>query len=193
MRAEISKLHQRLQTTFIYVTHDQIEAMTMGTRIVVMKDGVVQQIADPQTIYQHPSNMFVASFIGAPQMNFIDCQIVDDKSKLYVKFDENKLEIPEDKAELLREQGYINKDVVLGIRPEGIFVLENNSEDGFITKVDVIEMLGSETYLYLTSNSNNIIARVEPNSNVKVGNDLRIIFDNSKIHIFDKETEKAIF
>ncbi|KYH35724.1 trehalose import ATP-binding protein SugC [Clostridium tepidiprofundi DSM 19306] len=191
MRAEISKLHQRLQTTFIYVTHDQIEAMTMGTRIVVMKDGVVQQIADPQTIYQHPANMFVASFIGAPQMNFIDCNIIEENSKIYAKFDGNSMEILGDNAKLLKENGYINKAVVLGVRPEGILI--SKDDDGFESKIDVIEMLGSETYLYLKLNNSNIIARVEPNSHAQVGSSLKIIFDNSKIHIFDKETEKAVF
>ncbi|MCY6484873.1 sn-glycerol-3-phosphate ABC transporter ATP-binding protein UgpC [Clostridium aestuarii] len=193
MRAEISKLHQKLQTTFIYVTHDQTEAMTMGTRIVVMKDGIVQQIDDPQTIYQHPSNLFVASFIGSPQMNFVDCEIKEEDGNLYAQFNERKVEIPKEKAGVLKENNYINKNVVLGIRPEGIYVKNEDTADSIKAEVEVTEMLGSETYLYLNMYGNNITAVVDPSVKVSIGNTINLAFSSDKIHLFDKETEKAIF
>lgn len=192
MRTELSKLHQKLQTTIIYVTHDQTEAMTMGTRIVVMKDGIVQQVADPQTIYNHPSNMFVAGFIGSPQMNFLDGQLYEEGGEVYFKFGDNSLKIPKDKGDILRKQGEINKDVVLGVRPEDI--KNESSEAGFInSKVEVKEQLGSETYLYLEVGSNRMTARVKPTFNPGIGQSVKIYFDMNKIHIFDKTTEKAIF
>jgi multiple sugar transport system ATP-binding protein len=188
MRAEISKLHQRLATTFIYVTHDQTEAMTMGTRIVVMKDGIVQQIADPHTIYQNPANMFVATFIGSPQMNMINCKLTEENNAFYAEFNGNKVAIPENRAKKLKD--YANKEVVLGIRPEDIYV---SNEGNIKVKVEVTEMLGSETYLYLNMDGSNMIARVEPNTRVEIGSNINIGFDTKQIHIFDKETEKAIF
>lgn len=193
MRSEISKLHHKLQTTFIYVTHDQTEAMTMGTRIVVMKDGFVQQIADPQTIYKHPANMFVASFIGSPQMNFIDCEIKEQSGKLYAEFQDNNVEIPDEKAKILKDKNYINKKVTLGIRPECIFVDENKQGNTIEAVVEVTEMLGSEIYLYLNLNGNSIIARVEPSAKAEIGKKINLVFDNNKIHMFDKESEKSIF
>lgn len=195
MRAELSKLHQKLQTTIIYVTHDQTEAMTMGTRIVVMKDGIVQQVANPQTIYNHPSNMFVAGFIGSPQMNFLDGHLYEEGGEVYFKFADGSLKIPKDKANALRKQGEINKDVFLGVRPEDIKNQSNgDSEAGFLnSKVEVKEQLGSETYLYLEVGSNKMIARVKPTFNPGIGQSVKIYFDMNKIHIFDKETEKAIF
>lgn len=193
MRTEISKLHQRLQTTFIYVTHDQTEAMTMGTRIVVMKDGVVQQVADPQTIYQYPANMFVATFIGSPQMNLIQCEVKEKNDKLYMEFDGNSIEISEDKAKTLKDNNYVNKNVIMGIRPESISVESSEVKNTIRVKVEVAEMLGSETYLYLNLDGNNIIARVDPSTRVKIGKEINISFDMDKIHLFDKKTEKAIF
>ncbi|MCY6484883.1 sn-glycerol-3-phosphate ABC transporter ATP-binding protein UgpC [Clostridium aestuarii] len=193
MRTEISKLHKRLQTTFIYVTHDQTEAMTMGTRIVIMKDGVVQQISDPQTIYQHPTNLFVASFIGSPQMNFINCDIKEENDSIYAEFMDNKIEIPEDKAKLLKENDCINKEVILGIRPEEIYVKDSKAQNGIKARVEVTEMLGSESYLYLDMNGNNIIARVDSSTKVEIGNNIKFAFDANKIHMFNKETEKAVF
>lgn len=196
MRTEISKLHQKLQTTFIYVTHDQTEAMTMGTRIVVMKDGVVQQVADPQTIYSSPANMFVASFIGSPQMNFIDCRLSKEDGRIYAEFNNNKVIISEDKGKILEDMKYIDKEVVLGIRPEGISVnmKPNDLKDNdILVKVEVKEMLGSETYLYLDLEGNKMIARVEPNIKVGIGENIHVAFDISKMHMFDKNSEKTIF
>ncbi|CDF59068.1 ABC transporter ATP-binding protein [Thermobrachium celere] len=196
MRTEILKLHKRLNTTFIYVTHDQTEAMTMGTRIVVMKDGVVQQVDTPRRIYDHPANMFVAGFIGSPQMNFINSKIVEEGGNLFVVFGSTKLPIPEDKAKVVREKGYVGKEVVFGIRPEHIddstdFLTE--FKDSIIeAKVEVMEHMGSETYLYLVCEDNNIVARVEPTTKAKVDANVKVAVNMNKMHLFDKETEKAI-
>lgn len=195
MRAELSKLHQKLQTTIIYVTHDQTEAMTMGTRIVVMKDGIVQQVADPQTIYNQPANMFVAGFIGSPQMNFLDGQLYEEGGEVYFKFNNDSVKIPKEKAEVLRQHDEIGKEVILGVRPEDI---KNEAikayETGAInSKVEVKEQLGSETYLYLDIEANKLIARVKPTFNPNIGDSVKLYFDMDKIHIFDRATEKAVF
>ncbi|WP_055665741.1 ABC transporter ATP-binding protein [Desnuesiella massiliensis] len=196
MRTEISKLHKRLQTTFIYVTHDQTEAMTMGTRIVVMKDGVVQQVDTPQHIYDHPANIFVAGFIGSPQMNFIDSKLVEEGGKVLVVFGEDTVELPEDKAKVLKEKGYIGKDVIMGIRPENLddgadFIAAHNKAT-FNANVEVTELMGAETYIYLSKEKSNLVARVNGSSLVKSGETIKIALDESKIHIFDKETELAV-
>ncbi|PAB60290.1 ABC transporter ATP-binding protein [Anaeromicrobium sediminis] len=188
MRTELSKLHQELQTTFIYVTHDQTEAMTMGSRIAVMKDGILQQVADPQTIYTNPTNMFVASFIGSPQMNFIDCKVVKDNG-VSLDYKGHNICITKERTKSLEESVYLGKDVVLGIRPENILV---NNESPIKAKVEVKEMLGSETYLYLNMDGKNMIARVEPSLQVEIGEVIGLEFIKDKIHIFDKETELRI-
>lgn len=195
MRAELSKLHQKLQTTIIYVTHDQTEAMTMGTRIVVMKDGLVQQVANPQTIYNKPANMFVAGFIGSPQMNFINGNLSEEGGEVYFKFENNTVKIPKNKADILREANEINKEVVLGVRPEDIKNESDYNEkaDYIGSKVEVKEQLGSETYLYLDVDSKKLIARVKPTFNPGINDSVKIYFDMEKIHIFDKVTEKTIF
>lgn len=196
MRTEISKLHKRLQTTFIYVTHDQTEAMTMGTRIVVMKDGVIQQVDSPQNIYDHPENMFVAGFIGSPQMNFIDAKLEEREGKVILAVNGDLIAMTEDKAKVLKEKGYVGKDVVMGIRPEDIddkeeFIMEH--KDAIIeTDVEVTELMGAETYLYLKKENSNITARVDGSSSAKVGDKLKVALDTSKIHIFDKESEKTV-
>ena len=196
MRTEISKLHKRLQTTFIYVTHDQTEAMTMGTRIVVMKDGVVQQVDTPQHIYDHPANIFVAGFIGSPQMNFIDSKLVEEGGKVLVVFGEDTVELPEDKAKVLKEKGYIGKEVIMGIRPEnlddGADFIADHSKATFNANVEVTELMGAETYIYLSKEKSNLVARVNGSSPVKSGETIKIALDESKIHIFDKETELAV-
>ncbi|MCY6959318.1 ABC transporter ATP-binding protein [Clostridium brassicae] len=196
MRAEISKLHQQLKTTFIYVTHDQTEAMTMGTRIVVMKDGIIQQVSDPQSIYKHPNNIFVASFIGSPQMNFIECTIKENENDLYAEFKGNLVKFSDKHSKILRDLEYINEEVILGIRPENIFVqpeIPESKENVIETMVQVKEMLGSETYLYLEMYDKNLIARVDPNIETEIGKSINIGFKTDKIHIFNKETEEAIF
>jgi len=196
MRTEISKLHQKLQTTFIYVTHDQTEAMTMGTRIVVMKDGFIQQIDTPQKLYDEPVNLFVAGFIGSPQMNFINVIVEKEDDKVYLKFGPSKLEIPAYKGKVLEDQGYVGKEVILGIRPEDIYDEHtphtSNCTSELGAFIEVTERLGSETFLYGLINDVNFTARVSPKSTTHPGDNVKLTFDMTKVHIFDKETEKAI-
>jgi len=195
-RAELSKLHNRLATTFIYVTHDQTEAMTMGTRIVVMKDGLVQQIADPTTLYKAPINQFVAGFIGSPQMNFIDAGLSEDNGTAAVSFKGGKVELkPEMAARLKKNNRLNNKDVTLGIRPEHLDVtrLDGDESGVNIAEVEVTELLGSETYLFLNLNGDTVIARVDPTLNIQVGDKVKVLFQVENVHLFDQETEAALF
>lgn len=193
MRAEITKLHQRLNTTTIYVTHDQTEAMTMADRIVIMKDGFVQQIDTPKNVYNNPANMFVASFIGAPAMNFFNVKIEDG----YIVGDGDlKLKLTEPKAKLLKEQGYEGKEVVFGIRPEDIHeenIAKTTYADALIkTTVSVSELLGSETILYSEIGSTEFISKVGVTKTYEAGQEIELAFNISKAHFFDKETEKVI-
>ncbi|MDD3839768.1 MAG: sn-glycerol-3-phosphate ABC transporter ATP-binding protein UgpC [Clostridia bacterium] len=196
MRTEITKLHQRLQTTFIYVTHDQTEAMTMGTRIVVMKDGVIQQVDTPQNLYNVPDNEFVAGFIGSPQMNFADAKLVKEGDVICVQFGKNKIPLPEGKVKKLKDQSYIGKEVTMGIRPEDLhdeeIFLKNSPETIVKASVEVVELMGSETYLYLIINGNNMVARVDPRSTARTGDTIDIALNANKIHLFDKDTEETI-
>lgn len=198
MRTEISKLAKRLETTVVYVTHDQTEAMTMGDRIVVMKDGVIQQADTPDTIYNHPANMFVAGFIGSPAMNFIPGSLQDVNGKVHFKASNVDVEVPEGRARVLRDRGYVGKDVVFGIRPEDIHdepvFLEASPDSVLKTKVEVSENMGSEMYLYLSGLGDDMfVARVDARSDVKMGDEVKLAFDMNKCHIFDKETEEAVF
>lgn len=192
MRAELSKIHQDLQTTIIYVTHDQTEAMTMGSRIVVMKDGIVQQVADPQTIYNSPANLFVASFIGSPQMNFIKGKLVKEDENLYFIFMSNKIEIDTNNENMKKLNDFIDKEMVLGVRPEDVKIHEYIEGD-VMGEVEVKEQLGSETYLYLRMETGSIITRVKPTYQINIKDKVRVDFDMDKIHMFDGETELAIF
>lgn len=196
MRIEISKLHQRLQATIIYVTHDQTEAMTLGTRIVVMKDGLIQQVDSPQNLYNHPNNLFVAGFIGSPQMNLIESTVVKSGSDVLLTFGSNSIKIPEAKAKKLIDGGYENKNVILGIRPEDVHDEEmfiNNSPEGVIeATVKVYELLGAEVYLYFGVDQFDITARVNPRTTARPDDTIKVAFDLSKLHIFDKETEQVI-
>ena len=185
MRAELSKLHKELDTTFVYVTHDQTEAMTMGTRICIMYDGDIQQVDDPQTIYDSPSNKFVAEFIGSPQMNMIDSEIIEENGKIYAKIYYSMLELNPEKAKKVKEKGYIGKEVILGARPEHGFLVE----DGTSATVEVTELLGSETYVYVTMEGKEVVLRVDPDINVQVGQGIEFSFRAEKVHLFDKETE----
>lgn len=194
MRAEISKLHQRLKTTFIYVTHDQTEAMTMATRIAVINKGDLQQLDTPQNLYDHPNNLFVAGFIGSPAMNFFPAKIVKTGDKLSADTGDFQVQIPASRASAYKDA--IGKDVVLGIRPENIhdpeFAPQNITAQSVVAKVDVTELMGNETLLYLVSGKNTFVARVDPRSKLRVGNSPQMVFDMDKFHIFDAETEKAI-
>ena len=196
MRIEISKLHQRLGTTIIYVTHDQTEAMTLGTRIVVMNAGIVQQVDTPQTLYDHPCNQFVAGFIGSPQMNFVDatCKVVGDK--VYLVAGPSEIELPPAKAKKLIEGGYAGKTVVLGIRPEDVHDSQafiNNSADSVIeSTIKVYELLGAEVFLYFDIEGTQMTARVNPRTTLRTGDKAVFALDMEKIHVFDKETELTI-
>ena len=196
MRTEISKLHQRLESTFIYVTHDQTEAMTMGSRIVVMKDGIIQQVDSPQVVHDHPANLFVAGFIGSPQMNFIHSTVTEEKGRLYFDFKGEKLLIAEDKAKVLKEKGFVNTDLIVGIRPEDMdydpeFV-EKYKDSSFMCKLEVKELMGAETYLYITRQEKQLVVRVNGSSPLELNSNIRIAMNPEKMHFFDIETEKTI-
>ena len=194
MRAEISKLHQRLQTTFIYVTHDQTEAMTMATRIAVINKGVLQQLDTPQNLYDHPNNLFVAGFIGSPAMNFFPGKLRKDGNKLVV--DTNDFVVPIPPSRSKPYEGHAGKDVIFGIRPENIhdaeFVPTNIDSEKVPVKVDVTELMGNEIFLYLVSGKNTFVARVDPRSKLRVGQESSVAFDMDNIHIFDASTEQTI-
>jgi multiple sugar transport system ATP-binding protein len=213
MRTEITKLHNRLATTFIYVTHDQIEAMTMGTRIVVMKDGFMQQVDTPINLYDYPVNLFVAGFIGTPQMNFFEGVLTGEKDKIFVEFGNDKIELPKSKAELIvNAEKYVNtgRPIVFGVRPEDVTDDSDKfKEANFATinvSVEVVEALGPETLLYcktsdkfsedtenLVDNIANLIAKVGNRSTTKTGDKIDIAFNLEHCHLFDKETEVTIF
>lgn len=190
-RTEITKLHQRVQTTTVYVTHDQTEAMTMGDRIAVMRDGVLQQLDVPQVLYEHPANTFVAGFIGSPAMNFFDVHVDADGSGVYLSSDVFRVEVPAHmRDEVARYKG---QDVVLGVRPENIDVITDSDDSGGANvRVDVVEPLGNEIILYLVAGSHSFVARVEPNRRVGPGQQVAVSFDLDNIHVFDKETERSI-
>ena len=187
MRAEISKLHQKLNTTMIYVTHDQTEAMTMATRIVILKDGIIQQVGAPKQVYNEPANMFVAGFIGSPAMNFIRGAI-DDR---YFVTETLRLEIPEDKLAELNARGYQRKAVVFGIRPEDILTLQSSGED-IAAKVSVAELTGAEFMLYATVGGHELVVRAGAANDYVAGDTIGIQFDMNKCHFFDADTEAAI-
>ena len=173
MRTEITKLHKKLGTTFIYVTHDQVEAMTMADRIVIMKDGVIQQIDTPQKVYDNPANMFVAGFIGAPQMNLIDCNVSEEEGVVYATFNDFKIALDKVKSDALKKNGYMGKEIVLGIRPEDIHIedifIDNSQDTIFHATVDISELMGAEIYAYLNIDGKNINARFDSRYNIKCG------------------------
>jgi len=216
MRTEITKIHHKLGATFVYVTHDQVEAMTMATRIVVMKDGLIQQVDSPQNLYDSPCNAFVAGFIGTPQMNFINGKLEKKDDGVYFTFGEISLKLPKEKGELPELQEYIGKEVMGGVRPEAIVdtpmqiaALEGCSFEAY---VEVTELMGSEILLYLIANrvvvdeelaarknividksgEQKLIARVSPRSQARNGDTITVAIDTERMHIFDKETEKCI-
>ncbi len=196
MRTELTKLHKRLGTTFVYVTHDQVEAMTMATRIVVMKDGIIQQVDTPQNLYDLPVNLFVAGFMGTPQMNFIEVMVMNKNDETYLRWGENNIKLPAEKANAPELKDYIGKEVIMGIRPECIHDDARSLEafpDAIIeATVDVTELMGAEIYLYLTAEETSFIARVAPTSKARSGDIVKIALDPAKIHIFDKDTERCI-
>ena len=191
MRSRISMLHKKLETTFVYVTHDQTEAMTMADRIVVMKDGVVQQFDTPSMLYNHPKNMFVAGFIGSPQMNFIDCKVKKKDSEYHLVFDYYDIIMPGRMNDYLKM--YDNKEVILGIRPEDLLIApENDNINTFDLYIDIAEMTGADYYLYGLLNNKKIIANVASSNNVQSDRKYKFKIDIDRIHIFDKINERLI-
>ncbi len=194
MRAEIKKLHNRLQSTMVYVTHDQVEALTLGDRIVVMKDGVVQQVDKPIQLYMHPKNKFVAGFIGSPPMNFLKGTIVAANGDLYFRDKGVSLKILKQHQKALA--AYVNKELIFGIRPEDIYdklFAQDASEEFIVTAtVDLVELMGSEIYIYFTIGRNNFIARVSNQDTAVTSQDVQVVFDMSKAHFFDPQTDEAI-
>lgn len=193
MRGELIKLHNKIETTTIYVTHDQIEAMTMASRIVVMKDGYIMQVGSPKEIYDHPNNMFVAGFIGTPPMNFIHGRV--SKEGIFTA-GKHTIELPKDKFEIVKYHKMIEKEIVLGIRPEDIH------DDQVVKKaypnatldlvVDVAELLGAETNIYTLVHESNICASVDARTNIHIGDNLQLTLDMNKVHFFDPETQQSL-
>ena len=194
MRAEISKLHKKLQTTFVYVTHDQVEAMTMASRIAVINNGILLQIDTPQALYDTPDNLFVAGFIGSPSMNFFPAKLRKDGKKVYVDGDGFSVQVPADRADVYESMD--GKQVVFGIRPENIhnpdFVPPNIKTELVPAKVDVTELMGNEIFLHLINEDITFVARVDPRSTFGAGDDVQVAFDMNSFQIFDGETELAI-
>ena len=194
-RAELIKLHQRLQTTVIYVTHDQVEAMTMGSRIAVMRDGVLQQLDTPQSLYDRPANTFVAGFIGSPSMNFFEGRIANgDNGATFVEADSLKLEIPAERAEQLK--AHLGRDVILGIRPEDIHHVAERGDaptgQRANAQVEVVEPLGAELIVYLQAGAYEFTSRMDTRNRINAGDRLEVVFDTMKLHIFDKQTEQTL-
>ncbi len=198
MRVEIAKLHKDLDATIIYVTHDQTEAMTLGTRIIVMKDGVVQQVDTPKNLYDKPVNLFVAGFMGSPQMNFIDAEVEKDGDtvRLHIGQARTYITVPAEQAKALVEGGYVGKTVVMGIRPEDIHdeesFIEMSKDSTFETTVKIYELLGSEVHLHFDLEGFECTAKVNARTTARVGDEIKLAMDLTKLHLFDKDTEQVI-
>jgi len=193
-RANISKLHIQLQTTFIYVTHDQMEAMTMASRIAVLNKGILQQIDTPQQLYDRPDNLFVAGFIGSPSMNFFNAKLVKGDGNLYIDAGSYQVKVPQDRQSKLMP--YEGHQIIFGIRPEDIYnpnyAARNLNTETVPAKVDVTELMGNEIFVYLKNGEHSFIARVDPRSKYHIAEDVQVMFNMDNIHMFDKETELAI-
>lgn len=192
MRAEIQKLHQRLQTTTVYVTHDQTEAMTMASRLVVLKDGIIQQVGAPKDVYDKPDNIFVGGFIGSPAMNFLTGKLGEE----HFEIGDVKIAVPEGKMKTLREQNYVGKEVILGVRPEDLhdepLFIDANQDKKITAFIEVAELMGAETYLYSKLNDHEFIARVDSRSDINGGEEIEMAIDMNKVHFFDKDSELRI-
>ncbi|MBP6470387.1 MAG: sn-glycerol-3-phosphate ABC transporter ATP-binding protein UgpC [Chloroflexi bacterium] len=193
-RAEITKLHKRLGTTFIYVTHDQVEAMTMGDRIAVLADGILQQIDSPRSLYNKPNNVFVAGFIGSPAMNFFTATMVQEDGHLFLDSGDFRVQIPDDRKPVF--QSYAGSEVTMGMRPEHIHSPEF-APPGIVAApikgtAELVELLGHELHLYVNTGKNSLVATVDTRMNVNVGNNVDLVMDMGNLHLFDKKTEKAI-
>lgn len=191
-RAELNKLHKSLQTTFIYVTHDQVEAMTMATRIAVMNKGVLQQLDTPSNLYQRPNNLFVAGFIGSPSMNFFPAHIRRGDGSLIVDAGSFAVKIPD--AVKATYDSYVDKEVIFGIRPEDIhnpeFTPPGIHAEPVQAKVDVTELMGNEIFLYLVTGNNNVVARVDPRSSYRLNEEVKVVFNMDNMHIFDPSVDR---
>ena len=188
MRSELQKIHRRLQTTTIYVTHDQTEAMTMATRLVVMKDGIIQQVGEPKEVYDFPENVFVGGFIGSSSMNFLEGKVVGGSFKM----DDIKVAIPKQKMSVLHKLGYADKEVILGIRPEDLKLNYSASNADITTVVDVAELMGHETVVYSKVGNQDLISRINSKDGLQIGTKLHLSFNMDNCHFFDKKTEKRI-
>jgi multiple sugar transport system ATP-binding protein len=193
-RANISKLHQQLQTTFIYVTHDQVEAMTMASRIAVISKGILQQIDTPQQLYDFPNNLFVAGFIGSPAMNFFPANLTQQDGKLLVDAKSFAVQVPENRVKAY--QPFVGRSVIFGLRPEDIYNPEF-AAPGIIAqpvaaKVEVVELMGNEIFVYLKNGEHSFVARIDPRSRYRMDEDIQVVFNVDNMHLFDAETEKAI-
>jgi multiple sugar transport system ATP-binding protein len=190
MRSELIKLRQRINTTFIYVTHDQIEAMTLGDRIVVMKDGYIQQIGTPQQVFDHPANLFVSGFIGTPQMNYFDARLTLKNGRYFVDIDDLSIELGEEKQQRLKDNEVKEQDIILGVRPEHLVI----SDKGIKGRVDVSELMGSSCHLHMTVKGKDVITIVptEGKSTDYAGKELLLSFDGNVAHVFSKETQKNL-
>lgn len=194
MRAELSELHQELTTTTVYVTHDQVEAMTLGSKVAVMKDGVVQQYEPPQQTYDHPANRFVAGFIGSPSMNFLDAQVVKENGNVYIDGPAFKLRVPEDKREALSD--YIDKGVIFGIRPENLKTKEKtvdfDPQKAMEVEIRVVEPLGDELIVHARNGEQELVAQLNPRANVKPRQKVDLACEMEYMHVFDKDTQEGV-
>jgi len=193
MRSELKKLHLRLNATIVYVTHDQVEAMTMADKIVIMKDGVIQQIGSPFEVYHQPSNIFVAGFIGTPAMNFLNVK-VEKQGNLKLIAENFNVDVPEKFNDKLNS--YVGKEIVFGIRPEDIYdksTYKGDQNNIIDTSVEVAEPLGAETLLHIVINGQSLTAKVDPTTTANAGDNIKVVFDLNKMHAFDKETQQALF
>ncbi|MGC9530385.1 MAG: ABC transporter ATP-binding protein [Candidatus Bipolaricaulaceae bacterium] len=195
MRAELAELHQRLKTTTVYVTHDQVEAMTLGQRVAVMKDGIVQQYQDPQSIYDHPNNMFVAGFVGSPPMNFLEAKLEGEDGAVFIKGKGFKLRMPEDKVtDAVRNQ--VGREVVFGIRPEDLrsqdMVHDQGPDTSMSVKIRVREALGDEMVVYADCADEEVVAKLDPHTRLEPGQEFTLVAVLDLMHLFDPETEQAI-
>ncbi len=193
-RTEITKLHKRLETTFIYVTHDQTEAMTMASRIAVLNHGLLQQLDTPQNLYDYPDNLFVAGFIGSPAMNFFDAKLTKDGGRVYVDTGPFAVPAPEDRNDVYMP--HVGKDVIFGLRPEDVYDPKFEAPDivgaQLDSKVEVTELMGNEIFVYFKSGDHNYVGRIDPRTDFSMGDETQITFNMDNMHIFDKDTEEAI-
>ena len=191
-RAEITKLHEQLDTTFIYVTHDQTEAMTMADRIVIMNAGKIQQVDTPTNVYQNPKNLFVATFIGSPQMNLIQAQISEEAGSYYANAKDYRFKISDSKGDEIKAKGYLGKDIMVGVRPEHIYDSYRKTDSIIHGKVTFLELLGSSQFVYMDVGSDQILATLNMDSKIKKGDEVELYLDKDKMNFFDKDSEENI-